>query len=161
MYQRFLMGMLDGLTDLNEETEPRLNREMMRITIIGDPIARAQLHDEVGAAGIGGARVEHFGDVRMIQHRQRLAFLLETGDDLPCVHSQFDYFQCHAAADRVLLFGFVDNSHSAGTQDPNDSVGANSLRQRGVVGRISHFACDLHSDAGLMVSKHGHIGIVV
>ena len=72
-----------------------------------------QFHDEVGPAGVGGAAVEDFGDVRMVHHGQRLPLDFEAGDDALGVHAELDDLQRDAAADGLLLFGHVDDTASA------------------------------------------------
>jgi len=67
-----------------------------------------KLHNEEGAACVGGAGIEDAGDVGMVHNRQRLAFGLETGDDLSRVHARLDDLQSHLASDWILLLGHVD-----------------------------------------------------
>ena len=78
-----------------------LGVEMHRVAVVGDRHALDQLHDEVGAAGVGGAGVEHPGDVGVVHQRQGLALGLEPGDDLPGVHARLDDLQGDLAADRA------------------------------------------------------------
>ena len=49
----------------------------------------------------------------MIHHRQRLALGLEPSDNLLGVHAQLDDLQRHAAPDRLLLFGYIDDAAAA------------------------------------------------
>ena len=72
-----------------------------------------QLHHEVRPAGLGGAGVEHLGDVRVVHHRQRLPLGLEAGDDLLGVQPRLDDLQRDLAADGVLLLGHVDDAEPA------------------------------------------------
>ena len=66
-----------------------------------------------GPAGVGGAGVEHLGDVRVVHQRQRLPLGLEAGDDLPGVHARLDDLQRDLAADGVLLLGHEDDAEAA------------------------------------------------
>ena len=61
--------------------------ELVLVAVLGDRHALDQLHDEVGPAGVGGAGVEHLGDVGVVHQGQGLPLGLEAGDDLracPC-----------------------------------------------------------------------------
>ena len=79
-------------------------------SVIGD--ALDQLHDEVGPAGVGGAGVEHPGDVGVVHHRQGLPLGLEAGDHLGGVHPRLDDLDGDLAADGLGLLGHVDDAHA-------------------------------------------------
>jgi hypothetical protein len=85
-----LMGVLNGLADGDEQLQALLGREMLLVTVAGDGDALDKLHDEVRAAAIRGAGIEHLGDVRVIHDRQGLPLLLEAGNDLGGVHAGLD-----------------------------------------------------------------------
>ena len=93
--------------------EPLPRGKIVLVAILGDLDAAHQFHDEVGPAGVGGARVEHLGDVRMVHHRQRLALGFEAGDDRLGVHAQLDDLERDAAAHRFLLLGHVNHAAAA------------------------------------------------
>jgi hypothetical protein len=57
-----LVGVLDGLADLDEESR-RSGWRAGLVAVVGDADAADQFHDEVGPAGVGGAGVEDLGDV--------------------------------------------------------------------------------------------------
>ena len=65
-------------------------RELVLVAVLGDRDALDQLHDEVRPARVGGACVEHPGDVRVVHHGQGLPLGLEAGDDLAGVHARLD-----------------------------------------------------------------------
>jgi hypothetical protein len=94
------------------------------VAIVGDRHAGDQLHDEVGAAGVGGASVQDPGDMGMVHHRQRLALGLEPGDHLGGIHAGLDGFERHLASDRPGLLGHVDGAHPALAQALEELVGA-------------------------------------
>ena len=71
-----------------------------------------QLHHEVGPAGVGGAGLEHLGDVGVVHHRQRLPLGLEAGDHLPRVHARLDDLERHPAADGAELLGHEHDAHA-------------------------------------------------
>jgi hypothetical protein len=85
-----LMRVLHGVANLDKEIEPSLRIEFVLVAIVGDANAAHQLHDEVGAARLGGAGVEHLGDVGMVHHGQCLPLGLEAGDDIAGVHAKLD-----------------------------------------------------------------------
>ena len=109
----FLMRVLDRLADLDEQLEPLVRGEIVLVAVIGDLHAAHQFHDEVGPARFGRARVENFGDVRMIHQRQRLPLGFEPGDDLLGVHAQLDDLQRHPPPHRFLLLGHIDDAAAA------------------------------------------------
>ena len=77
-----LVRVLDGAADADEQLEPAAEIEAVPVAVLGDRLARHELHDEVGAALVGGAGVEHPGDVGMVHQRERLALALEAGEHL-------------------------------------------------------------------------------
>ena len=64
-----------------------------------------QFHHEVRPAALGGAGIQHAGDVRMVHQGQRLALGLEAGDDLAGVHARLDDLEGDLAVDRLGLLG--------------------------------------------------------
>jgi hypothetical protein len=74
------MGVLHRLADVDEQLQPLTQCEMALVTVGGDRLALDQLHDEVGPPRVGGAAVEHVGDVGMVHERQGLALGLEASD---------------------------------------------------------------------------------
>ena len=110
MNDAFLVGVLDGMADFDEQIETLLGAEVGLIAVVGDGYATDQFHHKVWAALLCGARIEHLGDVRMIHHRQRLALGFEPGGDLLRVHAQLDDLERDAAAHR---FGLLSDIHDA------------------------------------------------
>ena len=105
-----LMCMLYGVADLDEQLQSLVGVEVILVAIIRDANAANQFHHEVRTAVLGGAGVEHFGDVWMVHDRQRLALRLEASDNLPGVHPQLDDLQGDSPADRLFLLGHIDNA---------------------------------------------------
>ena len=87
--------------------------KMILVAIIGDFDAAHQFHDEVGPAGVRGAGVKDFGDIRMVHQRQRLAFGFEPGDDAFRVHAQLDDLKRDVPADGLFLFGHINDAAAA------------------------------------------------
>ncbi len=86
---------------------------MLLVAVLRDRNALDQFHHEVGPAAVGGARIEHLGDVGVVHHGQGLALGLETSDHLPGVHARLDDLQRHPPLDRLGLLGHVDHAHAA------------------------------------------------
>ena len=91
-------------------------REPLLVAILRDRNPADQLHHEVRTAGLGGARVEHLGDVRVVHQRQCLPLRLEAGDDLARVHAQLDDLEGHAPLDGLALLGHPDRAEAAFTE---------------------------------------------
>ena len=121
----FLMGVLNGLADLDEQLQPLARIEPPLVAELGDRDAPDQFHHEVGAAAVRRAGVEHLGDVRVVHQRQGLPLGLEAGEDLAAVHAGLDDLQRHLAADRLFLLGHVDAAHAAFAEQFQQLVGAN------------------------------------
>ena len=136
------MRVLDRLADLDEEIESFLGAEVVLVAVVGDADAPDQFHHEVGLAGVGGSRIEHPGDVRMIHHRQRLPLSLEPGDDHFGVHAQLDDLERDAAADRLGLLGDIDHAVPAFTDLLQKFVRAERATHGFVrfIGEIAHVA---------------------
>src|SRR5260370_37852566 len=102
----FLMRVLDGLADLDEQIQTLTGIELVLIAVAGDGDAFDQLHDEVGTTGgealtpnpspirwergTGHSRIVKLRNAWMVHQRQGLALGFKAGDDLPGVHPQLD-----------------------------------------------------------------------
>ena len=80
MNDALLMRVLNRLADGDEQFDPRLEGKFLPLAVVRDADALDQFHDEVRPARHRRARVENFGDVRMVHHRQRLPLGLKTRD---------------------------------------------------------------------------------
>src|SRR5262249_58171326 len=98
---------LVGPNTLDDEVEPVFCGETGLVAVVSDLDAPHELHDEVRAAIVRGAAIEHLGDVGMIHHCQRLTFRLESRDDLLGVHPQLDNLERYTSAHRLGLFGHL------------------------------------------------------
>src|SRR5262245_12762999 len=110
MDDAFLMRVLDRVAGLNQQFETIIGGKLVLVAVVGDFDAADEFHDEVGTAGFSRARVENFGDVWMIHHREGLALCFETGDDTPGVHAELDDFESDASADWFLLLSHINNA---------------------------------------------------
>ena len=107
MNHAFLVRVLDGPANLNEQFEPFVGGQMVFVAIIGDLDAPHQFHDEERPARVRGARIQHFGDVGMVHQRQRLPLGFKSGDHIFGLHAQLDDLQRHPAANRRRLFSHI------------------------------------------------------
>src|ERR1019366_10305328 len=110
-----------------EEFEPLLGWKMILVAIVGDLDAPDQLHHEKRPASLGGTRVKHFSDVRMIHQGQRLPLRLKAGDDVFGIHAQLDDLEGDLAPDRLGLLGHIDHSPAAFTNLLEQLVPANAV----------------------------------
>ncbi len=111
--EAFLVRVLHGGADVGEQFEPGFGVELFFSAIPGDRDALDQLHDEVGAALVGGAGVVNFGDVGVVHQRERLALGLEAGDDFLRIHPRLDDLERDAAFHRLALLGQIDDAEPA------------------------------------------------
>ncbi len=61
-----LVRMLHGMTDLHEQFQPLVDRQVVLVAVLGDRDAANQFHDEVRAARVGRPGIEHAGDIRVV-----------------------------------------------------------------------------------------------
>ena len=83
-----LVRVLHRLADRDEQLQPLAGRQPPLVAVLGDRDALDQLHDEVGAARVGGAGVEDPGDVGVVHQGQGLPLGLEPGEHLAAVHAR-------------------------------------------------------------------------
>ena len=126
MDDALLVRVLDGVTDLHEQVEPLGGGEMFPVAVVVDADALHQFHHEVGPAILGGAGVQHTGDVRMVHQRQRLPLGLEPGDDLFGVHPQLDDLEGDLAPHRLVLLRHPHAAHAALADELQKFVGADA-----------------------------------
>ena len=93
MDDSFLVRVLNCMTNLNEKVQTLLGRERVLIAVFRDFDPADELHHEIRPPRLCRSCVKHLRDVRMIHHRERLAFSLEPSDHALGVHARFDDFQ--------------------------------------------------------------------
>ena len=103
-----LMGVLHGLTDGEEQLQALPRRQPVLVAEVCDRHALDQLHDEVRPAALGGAGVEHLGDVRVVHPGEGLALLLEAGDQAGGIEARPDQLEGDAPLHRLELVGDPD-----------------------------------------------------
>jgi hypothetical protein len=113
MEDALLVGVLDGVADRQEQPEALGDGGLPLVAVLRQRHALDQLHREVGHARLGGARVEHGGDVRVAHQGQCLALRLEALQELLGVEAHPDHLQGHPAPDRLGLLGDPDGAHAA------------------------------------------------
>ena len=106
------VGVLDGVADLGEELEPRLDGQLVAVAVLRDRRARDEVHHEVGPSRRRRPRVDDARDVRVVHHREGLALQLEARHDLLRVHSRLQELHRDPADDRLLLLGEEDRAEA-------------------------------------------------
>jgi hypothetical protein len=76
-----LVRVLDGLANLDEQSEPGRGAEVVLIAVVRDGNPAHQFHHEVGSPEFRRPGIEHLGDVGMVHQRQRLPLGLEARHD--------------------------------------------------------------------------------
>ena len=127
-----LVGEVDRRADLPEElAAARWVGSFRVVAILVDRLPLDVLHDEVGAAVLGGAAVEQLGDVRVVEVGEDLALGAEAADDLVRVHAAPDELEGDLLLE--LLVGplrQVDRAHAAPAELAHHPVGADALAGR-------------------------------
>ena len=99
-------------TGMNSSSRSRgVSRCSSQYLVIGMPLTSSMT--KYGRPGLGRARVEHLGDVRVIHQGERLALGLEASQHLPRVHTRLDELERDHAPNRFRLLGHVDRAHAA------------------------------------------------
>jgi hypothetical protein len=156
-----LVGVLHRIAGLNEQLEPRAQRQLVTVGEVRDRLALHELHDEVGPARFGGAGVEDLGNVGMVHQRQSLALALEARDDLARIHAELHDFERNRAVNRCALLGPVDAAHPALTDERLDHVGPDLRRMRQLAdstGNVVQVRAGISGrSAGRVVGGRGHV----
>ena len=150
MDESLLVGMLDGVADQQQELQALAQAQSLPITEVGDRQALDEVHSEEGASELGGASIEHAGDVRMTHQRQRLSLRLEASEHLRAVHARLDQLERHPATNRLLLERLVDPAHATFAEQLENPVAGNLLHRTPPVARPPR---GVHS--GTMVVEKG------
>jgi hypothetical protein len=127
---------LDGLADQHEQLEPPPGGELALVAELGEGHTFDQFHDEERPAALGGAGVEHAGDVGVVHQGQRLTLRLEARQDGFGVHPRLDDLDRDGALDRLGLLGHPDGAHAAGADLLDQLVLAREHRA-GAGGRVT------------------------
>src|SRR5437773_2276256 len=153
------MRVLNRAANLNEKAEPLFCRERILITVVRDLHSFDQFHDEVRAAGFGRTRVENLRNIRMVHHRQRLAFSLKSSDNTVGIHPRFNNLERDSSVDGLLLFSHENDAASSLTNLLQQFVAADSIA-RLLASERSQLASNYHfrrrsfeKTAGLIMSQ--------
>ena len=127
MNDGFLVGVLDGFTDLNEEAQTIGKRQLSLVAILGDGKALNVFHDEVGLSAESGAGIENLGNAGMIHDGKRLAFRLEALKSDGVEHAGANELQGDLTANGRGLFGKPHLTHATFTKNFEQAVRADGL----------------------------------
>ena len=109
----FLMRVLHGFANEDEQLQTLAGGELVFVAIIGDRDAGDILHDEVRAALGSGAGVEHFGDSGVVHERESLPLGFKPRDDFAGVHASLDQLEATRRRTGSLLLGQPNFAHAA------------------------------------------------
>ena len=108
----FVMRVLNGLADIDEQFQSLRCGQPIIVTEFGDRDAPHQFHHEVRSSRFRGPAIVHLGNVGMIHQGQRLTLCVKACEHLLGIHPWLDDLQRHLAADGLGLFGHVDHTHA-------------------------------------------------
>ena len=108
-----LVSVLHGLANRHEKLQALFRSQLHLVAKLVQRQAVNQFHHEERLAVRGQSGVEHPGDVRVIHHRQRLAFLLKALQNGSRVHARLDELERDSSLHRLGLFGHPDLTHAA------------------------------------------------
>ena len=117
------MRVLDGIAELEEESEPRVDREIVFAAVVVDRRSFDVLHDQVRNAAGGRAAVEQAGDVGMLERGQNLPLLPEALQQRLAAGAAANEFD----GDTLFEFGILarrqkDGAHAAVPELADDAI---------------------------------------
>lgn len=118
-----LVRVLHATQYVEEQSQPCRHVERAAVAVVGQPGAAHRLHHDVRPTLVGGPRVEHPRDRRVIHQRQGGALAGEAPQDGVGIHAPLDDLEGDLAAQRRLLHGQVDLTHPALAKQGGQSVG--------------------------------------
>src|SRR5262249_30095207 len=90
MDNSFLVRVLDGGTDIQEQVQASLGGELCFVAKLDDRQTLDEIHDEVGSTAVGRAYVQDLGNIRMVHECEGLPFGLEPGHHAFGIHPELD-----------------------------------------------------------------------
>lgn len=113
----FLVSVVNGLTNLKESLQPIAQIKLMSFTVLVDRYTFNHFHDKIRLPMIGCRAIEHAGDMRVIQHCQRLSLSMKSIQYQLRVHSLFHEFQCDPPRDGGDLLRLPNGPHASFAQE--------------------------------------------
>ena len=101
-----------------------LHRQSLAVAVIGDRLALNELHHEERLAGLGGAAVEHAGDVGVVHQGECLPLGVEASEDRARVHADLDQLERDLAFDWCGLACPINGAHAPLAEDFEQRVPA-------------------------------------
>ena len=131
MDHQVLMRVVDGGADGEEEIQPFADGEPVGIAVLIDRGSGDEVHHEIGPPVRGGAAIQEFGDIGVIEVRQDLAFGIEAFERVVAEDAAADDLDGdHFAVQVVDAHGLVDRAHAAFGDELHDAVGAQAGADR-------------------------------
>ncbi len=126
VHQQLAVGVGHGVGELQEQRQPRRQRQHGASTVDGLP--DHALHHEIGQAVGGESGVQHVRDVRVRHPRQRLLFLRETFQHGGGIHAALQHLDRRLAdVGAVGALGQPDVAHATRAQPRDDAPRAQQL----------------------------------
>jgi hypothetical protein len=126
-----LMGVLNGFTDLNHQSQALARVQVPRIGIFTKGLAADDFHGEVRLEAkprIGRASLVDLRDTGVMEAAERLEFLVEAAEEFGAGPGGLDDLQRNSPTRSVLL-GLIHRSHPALAQQANNPVAPNVGRK--------------------------------
>ena len=122
---QILMRVVNRGADREEETQPFADGEAVGIAVFIDRRSGDEVHHEIGPSVRGGAAIQEFGDIRVIEVRQDLAFGIEALERVIAEDAAADHLDGHHFAIQVVdAHGLVDRAHAALGDELHDAIRA-------------------------------------
>jgi hypothetical protein len=100
---QLLMGVLDGIANLPEQSQPRRDGKFLGFAIMKQMAPRHVLHDDVRQPVIGGASIVKSGDIRVIERSQDLPLIAKSRQDRRVVGLEAQNLQGHSLAELIVV----------------------------------------------------------
>lgn len=122
-----MVGVLDGVADLQEEVEALGGVEAFLVAPFVDRESIDVLHDDVRAAVVGGAAIEEAGNIGVIEGGDNLPFAAEALEDAVRLHAAVDDFDGDLfVVGFVGAVGEINGTHATAAEGLVDGVGADA-----------------------------------
>src|SRR5215470_6157508 len=119
MNYQLLVGVLDRIADLYEESQPIADVQSLSISVLIERLAIDVLHHKVGISVRRGPAAQQPADVRMIQRCQDLPFVAEPPQNEIAIKAAFDQFDRDAMLKlSVSAPGFINRAHAPAPDFP-------------------------------------------
>ena len=125
MDHQVLMSVVDGGADGEEKIQTLADGKPVGIAVLIDRGSGDEVHHEIGTAVRGGAAIQEFGDIGVIEVGQNLPLGIEAFERVVAEDAAADDLDGdHLAVQVVDAHRLVDGAHAAFGDELHDAVGA-------------------------------------